>query len=160
MIQKFTKLTQGNIQYFNIFPEPLHKNPIILIVDDNQIINLSNKNIVDSILNQFNVKMDFLLCNDGLDIIEHISNEDYADMIKVIITDENMEYMSGSEAIRIVRTIESRKKNIYRKIICVTCQEDNKILDHIKKSGADYILTKPLLRAKISSIFKDIFFHK
>jgi len=89
-----------------------------------------------------------------MDILKYISDDNIFDDIKIIITDENMEYLNGSEAIKIIRTIEQRKKCSKKLIISLTCHEDLDITNNIKNSGADFIITKPLSFNKIAQIFE------
>ena len=49
---------------------------------------------------------EIIQCTDGMDILKFILDENIFDHIKIIITDENMEYLNGSEAIKIIRMIE------------------------------------------------------
>ncbi len=64
--------------------------------------------------------------------------------IKLIISDENMDYLNGSDAIRFIRKLEKVKNLTKTKIVSLSCHEDNKIKEYIFNEGADYILTKPL----------------
>jgi DNA-binding NarL/FixJ family response regulator len=75
----------------------------------------------------------------------------------MIITDENMEFLNGSEAIKVIRSIENRKKCEKKLIISLTCHEDFAIIDSINKAGADYILSKPLSANKISPLLMNCF---
>ncbi len=99
---------------------------------------------------------EIICCSDGMDILKYILDEKTFEKVCLIITDENMEILNGSEAIKIIRTIEERK-NISRKfIISLTCHEDIGMINYIVKSGADRVLTKPLYKNKIKQIFDDI----
>jgi len=63
-----------------------------------------------------------------------------------------MDYMNGSEAIKIIRKIENMG-NIKRiSIISLSCHEDPAFRDKIIQSGADFILTKPLTKQSIQSL--------
>lgn len=92
---------------------------------------------------------------DGIDIIKlFISNEENEN-IMLIITDENMEFFNGSEAIKIIRKIELMKKKKRVKIISLSCHEDKNMGDLIIKSGADFIMTKPLSKQSIKSFLQN-----
>lgn len=131
--------------------------PFILIVDDNDIINQSNKKIVKEILHEYKIDLDIIIANDGYDIIRiALNNELDYQLMKCIITDENMDYMSGSEAIRFLRTFEKMKNLSLCKIISLTCHEDTNILNNIYKSGADDIVTKPISKNEMKKIFEKI----
>ncbi len=98
------------------------------------------------------------LGSDGLDIIKTVLNHDknYNSIIKCIFTDENMEYFSGSEAIKFIRNLERIKNYQKAKIVSITCHEDSKIADYIIKAGADFVISKPLTKNILTNILKKI----
>ena len=115
-----------------------------MVVDDNHLINESNRNIVNKCLTEMGLVYEIILCSDGIDIIKHLLDIKINKKIKIIITDENMEYINGSEAIQITRKLE--EKNYIGKMFCisVTCHEDKNIVKNIISSGANYVIPKPL----------------
>lgn len=127
---------------------------IILLADDNHIINESHKRLLKSLCTHKNLDYEIITCYDGMDILKIVCDEKFFDFIDLIITDENMEFINGSEAIKIIRIIEERKKSSKRMIVSLTCQEEPSILEHIKDSGADIILSKPLTKQKLINIFE------
>jgi len=137
--------------------EALEKNNLHLIIlsDDNHIINNCNKNIISVILNESQRNYFKIICvNDGFDIIRLFFNNENNGFIKLLITDENMDYMNGSEAIRIIRRIENMR-NIKRvNIISLSCHEDNAFREKILQAGADFILTKPLTKQSTQSLLE------
>ena len=98
--------------------------------------------------------MDIVMCNDGSDILKYIFNESYINRIKYIITDENMELLNGSDAIKIVRFLESRKVFNRATIITLSCHEDFNIMKSFLTAGADYVLVKPLVKSALLKIFQ------
>ncbi len=84
-----------------------------------------------------------------MDILKYVCNENLFDNIKMIITDENMEFLNGSEAIKVLRIIEERKKCNKKFIISLTCHENNEIIDNINICGADVVISKPISVDKI-----------
>jgi len=128
------------------------KRKIILLADDNHIINNSNKRLLMQIFKEIQIDYEIICCSDGMDILKYIMDDKTFDNV-CIITDENMEYLNGSEAINIIRTIEERKVNSRKLIISLTCYEDISMINYIMKSGADTVLTKPLNKNKIKQIF-------
>ncbi len=133
---------------------------MILVIDDNDIINMSNKKIFETVIRENNLNLMIYLGSDGLDIIKTTLRyeKNYNSIIKGIFTDENMDYFSGSEAIKFVRKFEQVKNYKKSKIISMTCHEDNKITDHIIKAGADLIMSKPITK-NIYIILSYIFFN-
>ena len=121
--------------------------PIIILVDDNDIINQSNKKILSEFLKENNLIYELIMGNDGLDIIKLVLKyENKYNLIKFIITDENMDYYQGTEAIAFIRKFEKIKKLINTKIISLTCHEDVNIINNIIKIGANSVLSKPLTK--------------
>lgn len=94
--------------------------------------------------------------NDGLDIIRFFLNYEKKNLIKLIITDENMDYFNGSEAIKFIRKIEKLKNLPRINIISLSCHEDNLMTGMIIDSGADLILSKPLSRELLKSFMQKI----
>lgn len=126
-------------------------------MDDNEIINESNKKIITDILNEYKLNLNIVVANDGYDIIKIALTHEYDyETITCIVTDENMDYMSGSKAIRFIRNFEKVKNLNSRKIISLTCHEDTNILNNIYNSGADEILSKPLSKNNMKKIFGKI----
>lgn len=127
------------------------RKPVILIASENEIINGSNKKIIEEILTEKRSDYDIVLLNDGLDIIRFALNlQKNYNIIKYIFTDEKMEYFSGTEAIQFLRKLEFVKNFKRAKIFCLTCEE-NKVTDYIIQSGADHVLIKPISQQLVKS---------
>ena len=135
----------------------LNKN-FVLVVDDNHLINDANKNIVYKCFEKIGMKVKIILCSDGVDIVSHVLNENIRKNIKCVITDENMEYINGSEAIKFIRKLESKFYIHHIPCISVTSHEDKNIIDNIYASGANHVLSKPLNMSSLSFILKDFEF--
>ena len=129
----------------------------IIIVEDNHIIAQSTKKIFQNVIEENNLDYEVTICDDGIDMIRTYLNEEFNCLLnlKMIITDENMEYMNGSEAIRFVREIEKRKKLIKVKIISLSSNEDINVTDNIFRAGADNVVQKPLTRQSILNLLKE-----
>lgn len=145
-------------KYFNN-PEIVNKiivskKNVILIADDNHIINDSHKRIIEGICKEKKLEYEIISCYDGIDLLKYICDEAYFDTIKFIITDENMDILNGSEVIKILRTIELRKKADRKIIVSITSQDDMSILKFIQESGADAIFSKPLTKNKLMNYLK------
>ncbi len=132
-------------------------NNIIILADDNDLINNCNKKIISKVLNEIGkYDYDILSVNDGIDIIKIFIDNLENKKIKLIISDENMDYLNGSDAIRFIRKLEKVKNLTKTKIVSLSCHEDNKIKEYIFNEGADYILTKPLTKLSIRAILEEI----
>ena len=129
----------------------------ILIVDDNVYNNESTKNILRKILKEAGSQIEIIIGSDGADIIHQIiQDQSKGNEIKCIITDENMEYINGSEAIRIIRNLEKRHKIKFVNIISVTGNEESEFANEIIKAGAQMILSKPLPKHLIEKALKEL----
>ncbi len=96
--------------------------------------------------------------SDGLDIIKTALKYDknYNAMIKGIFTDENMDFLNGTEGIEFIRKFEKIKNYQETKIVSMTCHEDTKITDYILKKGANCVVSKPLTKNILLNTFKKI----
>ena len=129
----------------------------ILIVDDNQFINDSLKKLLEKIISEAKKDFEIIQVIDGIDMIKHIvDDQTYGNSIKCILTDENMEYINGSEAIRILRSLEKKNKIKNTKIISISCQEDNFSVKVMLDAGADRVLGKPISKTLIMNTLKDL----
>ena len=128
----------------------------ILIVDDHKIIRKTLKNLCQKIFIKYSQKdYEIIEANDGVDIIYYLVNDQSQNnKIKCVITDENMEYMNGSEAIKIVRKLEKFNKIKYTPIASITAFENNYMKDYIIKKGSDFILSKPCNESHLREFFE------
>lgn len=142
-------------QINNTEKEELKEKIKILIVDDNTIINESIKKLVDITLNGEKINYEILMLNDGLDILRILLTEkNNNNIVDYIFTDENMDYLNGSEAIALVRLWEKMNKTKRSYITSITCHEDPKIVNNILSKGADQVLTKPMTKSLVKTTFK------
>ncbi len=65
-----------------------------------------------------------------------------------------MDYINGSEAIKIVRDLENNSKIKKVNIVSVTAFEDETSKSYIKKCGADFIINKPCSKGQVEEILK------
>ena len=126
-------------------------------MDDNQFINDSLKNLIQKVVTENNKDFQIIQLPDGIDMIKCIIDDQaHGNMIKCIFTDENMEYINGSEAIKILRNFEIKNKTKHIKIISISCQENNSSVKLIIDSGADLVLGKPISKQIIFNSLKDL----
>ena len=83
-----------------------------------------------------------------------IIDQSQNNLIKCIITDENMEYLNGSDAIKILKKLEKFNKIKYIPIATITAYENVELIDYITKRGADYILSKPCDEMQLKKFFE------
>jgi len=111
---------------------------------------------VNSILKEINIEYNVICGYDGIDLL-HLVKEDQVkgNLIKCIITDENMDYLNGSQAIKIIRELEIKGAIKPLTIFTSTCHEDKVIIQSIIESGSNLLLPKPLCKADLIEAFKN-----
>ncbi len=105
----------------------------VLIVDDNTI----NLHVTQEILATVHVPS--IVAQSGAEGIESFVRE----RPDVILMDENMPELTGSEAIRQIRALEAQEGPNHTPIISLTGYSDPKTKERIQNAGADLVLTKP-----------------
>jgi CheY-like chemotaxis protein len=100
----------------NIEENSLNRNRQILVVDDVETIVNSISKLLNLIMKENNIKYDIIKCHDGIDILNEVINDQKREqsLIDLIITDENMDFVNGTDAISLLRKIEDKKKLGYR----------------------------------------------
>lgn len=127
---------------------------IIIICDDSKQILNSLENLLKSftyIRNYYNI----IKVTDGsyllTQIYEHQFNK--PDRVKLVISDENMEFLDGSEFIKIIRKLElNNKLKYFPKFVCLTAYEDLSTKERILSSGFDKILYKPANKSELKAL--------
>jgi len=137
------------------FKHKINKRKKILVVDDNQFINDSIKLLMDKIIKEYYLDIEVIQASDGIDMIKFIV-EDQKDgnLIECVFTDEYMEYINGSDAIKIIRDMEKTNKIKKILIFSISSGEDNHESNIIIGSGADNILGKPVSKNAIINCLK------
>lgn len=114
----------------------------ILVVDDNRI----NLKFMDALMTKMHMKV--RLVDDAESALEKLSEEEF----DMLIIDENMPKMLGSEAIAIIR--EKIKNNQISPLTIISLSGDSHHRDRIKAAGADEVLTKPVSIDQLKEILK------
>lgn len=134
------------------------KRNIILILDDHIEIRKGLKNLIEKILIEKNLENDFKVKEgrDGVDLVYDLVHDQLENnKIKCIMTDENMEFMNGSEAIKIVRNMEVNRKIKHIIIASITAYEDEIMKKFISDAGVNKILSKPCNKSNLINFFKE-----
>ena len=101
--------------------------------------------MIENSLEEERKNFEVIQCSDGIDLIKLVvEDQNHGNLIKCVFTDENMEYINGSEAIKILRILEKKNKIKTLKIFSITCHEDVDSVKMITESGADLVLSKPI----------------
>jgi CheY-like chemotaxis protein len=128
----------------------------IVVVDDYKLVRVNTINLIKSSLKSLDVPdYSILEGSDGIDLLNIVRN-DVDGKIKCIFTDENMEYLNGSEAVKIIRKLEQNNKIKSQFIVSITAFDDVGTRSNITESGVNNILSKPCTKTKITDILRDI----
>ena len=101
--------------------------------------------------------MDFLIiqCFDGIDLLKEIINDQKnGNLIDLIIADENMEFMNGTQALSILRDLELQSKVKLPYIISSTT--DILCEKKIKSLNIQKILPKPINKDSLVNVIEEI----
>lgn len=144
----------NEVQEKELLKQPLEKNTdeyifqdilTIVIAEDNPV----NQMYVQEILEYY--KQNVYVVNNGKELVEFVEeNED----IDLILVDENMPIMSGTDAIKIIR----EKEDIMGKhipIAALTAAASTSEMERIIKAGADYYISKPFDEEKIIDLLRN-----
>lgn len=140
----------------------LIKKEVILCVDDDYNCINSLKNLCQKVIKELNLNIEIVGISDGLETISFIikSIKDNI-IIRLIITDENMEYMNGSNSLYIIREIYSlvnKRSNIHIELpefVILTALEGNHMSNElINKSKSMMILKKPINKSILFECFE------
>ncbi len=87
------------------------------------------------ILKSFNSSLyEIVECCDGIELLNML-RLDTGNVIKLILIDENMEYLNGSESVRIIRKLQENRKIKDHHIVCLTAFDDLETKERIIKGG-------------------------
>ena len=90
----------------------------ILLIDDTPLILSSMERIILNTMRTMNLQdVEIIKGFDGVDMIRHIVEDQRMNRILFTIVDEKMEFLNGSEAMRVVRKME-KENRIRKQVIC------------------------------------------
>jgi nitrogen-specific signal transduction histidine kinase/CheY-like chemotaxis protein len=128
----------------------------IVVVDDYKLVRINTINLIKSTLSILNINQyNIIEGSDGVDLLNIVRNDEKG-KIKCIFIDENMEYLNGSETVKIIRKLEQKNKVKSQYIVSITAFDDIGTRNNILDSGVNTILSKPCTKTSISQILKNI----
>jgi len=134
-----------------------HAKAVILVVDDNQFIRYSIKNILNEIFKEFSKDIQILEGSDGIETLKFIMDDQKNNnLIKCVITDELMEFVDGSLSISILKQLEMKNKIKKISYISLTSFEDDINKINIHNSGVDAIITKPCSKSLLKQTLQKL----
>jgi CheY-like chemotaxis protein len=129
----------------------------IVVIDDQKFVRNNTINLIINSLKSLQINDFFILEGaDGIDLL-NLVRCDVEAKIKCIFTDENMEYLNGSEAVKIIRNLENYNKVRSQFIVSITAFDDEGTRNNIKDSGVNSVLSKPCTKTQITEILRNIF---
>ena len=146
------KITNFEISLGNFLPKK--KMFCILVVDDNKFVRETSIRLIKQVLSESQVNdIEIIELCDGIELLNTVI-KDKSNLIKFIFIDEDMEFMNGSEAVRIIRKLEKNSRIHSYQIVSVTAFDDIETKNYIAKSGVDSILIKPCSKSNIRNVLK------
>ena len=128
----------------------------IVIIDDIKLVRDNTKTLIKNTLSFLKIEdFDIIEGSDGIDLLNMV-RFDKENKIKLILIDENMEFLNGSEAVSIVRKLEECKKINSYDIASVTAFDDEETRKKIYSSGVNSILIKPCTKSNIIKILQNL----
>ena len=128
----------------------------IVVIDDHKIIRQNTISLISGVLATLEINdVDILEGSDGIELLYILIN-DKSHQIKYIFLDETMEYLNGSDTVRIIRKLEADDKIKNYKIVSLTAFDDTETKNYILNSGVNSIISKPCTKSDITSILCNI----
>lgn len=129
-----TTMTHANVN---------NEKPLIIICDDSSIILESLEKVLLSIPS-FREMYNIIKCYDGSTLLSNIIENQQFNKIALVITDENMGYMNGSDFLDIlIKMKQNGKLNIDYPIISLTAFIDTSMINRLYTLGFSKVLNKP-----------------
>lgn len=125
----------------------------ILVCDDSPLLRnslLKNLKGVWSIRSAF----DFISCSDGIEaLLKVVQDQLIGNRIKILMIDESMEYLSGSQTVTIIKSLMKESK--IKKVLCVSVSANDQA-SLVTSDLYDMIITKPVTKKKLVDLFSEI----
>ena len=128
----------------------------IIVVDDHKYVRQNTVNLIKNAFNELKIKnIDIIEASDGIEMLNFII-KDKNNIIKSIFIDENMEYMNGTEAVRILRKMQQDSKIKNYNIDSTSANDDSETKKLILNSGVNSIVSKPCTKSEICNILSNL----
>lgn len=114
--------------------------------------------MLKKLIEKFNLTENFKIeeAEDGSEIIRKFIKDQFnKNKIKCVITDENMEFIKGSEAIRILKELEKKRKIRPFFFASNTSYENSAIRKKMRDFGFEYFLPKPCSESDVYKLLME-----
>lgn len=131
----------------------------ILIVDDDKFCQKQVGTMLKNIIKAKNLKFDVIFEDDGLGTINQVFQDRSKglNLIKLIISDETMNYINGSQSFCTLSILESKGAVNKVKKALLTAIEDEGTLRYLKNiSNADSVFKKPITKSTLEELILSI----
>lgn len=131
----------------------------ILIVDDDKFCQKQVGIMLKNIIKAKNLKFEIIFEDDGLGTINQVFQDRAKglNLIKLIISDETMNYINGSQSFCTISVLESKGAVNKVKKALLTAIEDEGTLRYLKNvSNADLVFKKPITKSTLEDLIMSI----
>lgn len=147
------------LNIFNQYPfnETELKFKYILVVDDESLVRKSVDKLIFKYLTNQNKANEYKIIRleDGLDTLNMVVHNKLD--IRLIISDENMKYISGSQSFELLTYLMNKNVIPNIPLVILTALEDNNYINNIKiRTNCKEVIIKPLNMSKIEKVLKYI----
>ena len=116
-----------------------------MICDDEHLIAESVDRLLKKVSDKNGIKLKTQISCNGIECLYQIYRSFIeGKKIDMLLIDENMPFMIGSECIKILRNLMADKKITKFKIYSITGYVDTEHINYIKASGSDGFYSKPI----------------
>lgn len=136
--------------------EPVFK---ILVVDDDKFCLRQVVNMIGRILKEKSLNYDLIVEDDGIGTINRVFQDRVSgsNLIKLIISDETMNYINGSQSFGTITLLENKGVMNKLKKTLLTAIEDEGTLRFLKNVGnADEVFKKPISKKALEDLILSI----
>lgn len=148
-------MNENNMLSSTVLDLKLEKD-LIIICDDSKIILDGTEKLLRSIESLMS-KYSIVRVTDGSALIADVIKYSATSKLKLVITDENMEYVNGSQAVSLLKQLENNGKIINTtKYVCVTAFEDEDTRRKLSTSGFTNVLSKPLTKSTLIRVLTEL----
>lgn len=125
--------------------------PQIIICDDCELIRNSLIKMLRSIT-IVNKQYELITCYDGAEVLlKLVQDQTKGNLIKLIMIDENMDYLSGTQTVSIINRLAQENK--LKKVCCVSISAND--ASNNANSVYDSIIMKPVTKQKLNEFFNN-----
>lgn len=132
-----------------------NSNKRILLVDDVYLVRKNLKKLVSDICKEYKIKCTIECLSDGLETLTTVISDSMEEdsHTKLIISDENMNWINGSVSFKILSNLIMDNKIAKTGLVILTALEEEDVINNLKKeSKADYVIKKPANKHQLRPI--------